>query len=76
LGQEPTYEELIQRISELEAEVKKLHHTQEKLRENEERYRTLVEYSHDILYSVTADQVITYIGPQIVNFGWTPEELI
>ena len=49
---------------------------EEALRENEEYYRTLVEYSHDVLYSVTADKVITYIGPQIVNFGWTPEELI
>ena len=76
MDQNPPHDELVQRIHELEADNKKLQRSVEKLQENEERYRTLVEYSHDVQYSVTADQVISYIGPQIVNFGWTPEELI
>jgi len=76
LDQNPPYDELVQRINELEADNKNLHRSVEMLQENEERYRTLVEYSHDVLYSVSADQIITYVSPQIVNFGWTPEELI
>jgi PAS domain S-box-containing protein len=76
LDQNPPYDELVQRINELEADNKNLHRSVDMLQENEERYRTLVEYSHDVLYSVSADQIITYVSPQIVNFGWTPEELI
>ncbi len=63
MDQNPPYDELVQRINELEADNKNLHRSVEMLQENKERYRTLVEYSHDVLYSISADQIITYPPP-------------
>ena len=46
------------------------------LRENEQKYRTLAENSSDILYSLDAQGRITFIGPQVSQYGYRPEELI
>ena len=70
------YEELEQKVKELEKESVKNKRSEKSLRESEERYRLLLEKTHDIPYSVTPDGIITFIGPQIAHFGQTPEDVI
>jgi PAS domain S-box-containing protein len=48
----------------------------EALRESENKYKTLAEHTNDIVYSVTAEGVFTYISPQIERYGYDPEEII
>ena len=45
------------------------------MRESEEKYRELAENTEDILYSVEPDGVMRYIGPQIVRYGFAPEQI-
>lgn len=44
--------------------------------EESERYRILIENTHDIVYSVNSDGLLTYISPQAKRYGFNPEELI
>jgi PAS domain S-box-containing protein len=46
------------------------------LKNSEERYRQLVDTMHDIVYSVSADGDVLFIGPQVRRYGYTVEELI
>jgi len=49
---------------------------EEELRKSEQKYQNLVKNSHDIVYSVRSDGIITFIGPQIARFGYLPEDLL
>jgi PAS domain S-box-containing protein len=50
---------------------------EEALRRSENRYRTLVENIHDVVYSYSLDGQITYISPNVQTyFGYTPSEMI
>ncbi|MFA4875795.1 MAG: PAS domain S-box protein [Methanoregula sp.] len=46
------------------------------LRESEEKYRRLTEYTYDILYSLNAEGNFTYIGPQVLRFGYKQEDFL
>src|SRR4030042_1427904 len=49
--------------------------TKEILEENE-RYRILIENTNDIVYSLDSEGNFTYIGPQVKQYGFEPEEVI
>lgn len=49
-------------------------HSKEALRENE-RYRILIENTHDIVYSLDSQGHLTYISPQARRYGFNPGEL-
>ncbi|NMB80169.1 MAG: PAS domain S-box protein, partial [Methanomicrobiales archaeon] len=43
---------------------------------SEEKYRELVENINDILFTLAADGTITYVSPQVSQFGYTAEEVV
>lgn len=46
------------------------------LSKSEAQYRRIVEGTNDIPYSITSQGVITFIGPQIKNYGLEPDDMI
>lgn len=44
--------------------------------ESEEKYRGLVENINDIIFSMDLAGILTYIGPQVTRYGYSPEDLI
>jgi len=59
----PTYAELQLRVKELSEEVVKHEKTVTALRESEERYRTVVEFTSDLTYWHAADGQFIYVSP-------------
>ena len=49
---------------------------EEDLLASEAKYHNLVKNSYDIVYSVTPDGIITFVGPQVDRFGYAPEDII
>jgi len=51
--------------------------TEQKLRESEERFRSLVETTSDLIWEVDANSIYTYVSPKIKDIlGYEPEEII
>jgi PAS domain S-box-containing protein len=48
----------------------------EALKKSEQQLRLIVENTMDVIYSARADGTITYISPQTINWGITPQEII
>ena len=72
-----TYEELEQRVKELESNISNLSKAVEVLRETEERHRSLLESSPDPIVVYDIEGRATYINPAFSQtFGWSPDELL
>lgn len=52
----------------------KIRKTKKAFEENE-RYRILIENTKDIVYSLDAEGIFTYVGPQVTHYGFDPEEI-
>ena len=63
MERKPTYEELEQRVKELEKESLKHRKAKDALRESEERYKHLVDYANDIIYRTDANGNFTFCNP-------------
>ena len=49
---------------------------EQKLRQSEEKYRVLIEHSHDVVFAVGIDGRITYIDLQMAQYGYTVEDVV
>jgi len=72
----PTYDELEQRVKELENEVIQLKHTEAPLRESEERLRMLLKDAPFAISIMKSDWTFAYVNPKFTEiFGYTIDEL-
>jgi len=77
VGSKPTYEELEQRVKELEKESVKRKHVEESLRHSEEKYRDLVESVHSIILKMDTKGNITLFNEFAQSFfGYKKEEIL
>jgi len=77
MNKKPTYQELEQRIKELEEESVKRNQAEEALRESEERYRSLFKNNHSIMLLIDPENAdIVDVNPAAISYyGWSHEEL-
>ncbi|MFH1350904.1 MAG: PAS domain S-box protein [Pseudomonadota bacterium] len=73
----PTYEELRQRVQELEEDLGRLRQAEGALRANEEKYRTILENIEDGYFEVDLrGNLIFFTDPFCKMFGYTKDELV
>ncbi|MEC4983076.1 MAG: PAS domain S-box protein [Oscillatoria sp. PMC 1068.18] len=69
--------ELIKTVANLMQEIREHRHTEERLRESEERFRNIVETTSDYIWEIDSYGNFTYISPRINNLlGYEPHKLI
>jgi PAS domain S-box-containing protein len=61
----------------LHAEERQRRHAERAVRESEERFRALVEHSHEVLMLIDAQGTFMYVTPSARRFvGWSAEEMV
>ena len=76
MSNKPTYEELEQRVKQLEKESIKLKKAEEELIESEEKYRNLVERANDGVI-IVQDKIVKFINTRLAKmFGYTVDRMI
>ncbi|WP_051305385.1 PAS domain-containing hybrid sensor histidine kinase/response regulator [Desulfogranum mediterraneum] len=77
MADKPSYEELAQRVQELELDQLRHRRTEQALKESEEEYRTLLEGIPDLIYSYSTTKGGTYYGPKVqAILGHSPSHLL
>ncbi len=73
-------EQLIDELVELRKRIAKLEASEaghkRMMEESEERYRTIVENTFDVIYTCSSDGTITYLSPQALSMGFSPEDVV
>jgi len=77
MARRPTYEQLEQRVKELEKESVERKRVEEALRENEEKYRLLAESLLDIVYEFDLEGKFIYVNEAATRmFGYSKDEIL
>ena len=78
MAKKPAYEQLEQRVKELQLEANKLKHTEETLRESEEKYRQLFELGSDALFliEIQTGQILNTNNTALEMYGYSREEAL
>jgi PAS domain S-box-containing protein len=71
-----TQQQLMAAEEELQARYNDLRSVENELRTSEAKYRMLAENTYDIIYSIDSKGTITYVGPQVTRYGFTPGDFI
>jgi len=77
MTRKPKYEELQQRVKELESEAVRRQKAEEALRKSEARYRAVVQDQTELICRFTPDGTLTFVNDSYCRyFSKTPEELL
>ncbi|MBK5102019.1 MAG: PAS domain S-box protein, partial [Desulfobacteraceae bacterium] len=76
MTKKPTYEELEERVKDLEREAVERKRAEEALRKSERRYRRLLDFVPFPVALFNLDRTVSYLNPMFTKvFGWTLNEL-
>ena len=76
MAQKPTYEQLEQRIKELETKLNSRKNRDHQRRKARQNYRRFLQFLPYPVLVIGADRLITYLNPAFTKtFGWTSEDL-
>jgi len=67
---------LVEANEELKREIDERKRIASALRAGEEKYRTLAENMYDIVYSADRNGILTYLSPQVEEYGILPDDLV
>ncbi len=77
MASNPTYEELVQRVSELESETIELKQIERELYDSQEQYRLHFALANDVMYSIDSQFRVLNVSPNVEKMlGYAPEELV